>query len=219
MKKCSKCKKIKSIDKFYKSSKSKDGYRYWCKFCMNNDAEKYRQNHEQKCKQYYKKYAKTHRKQLKNNRINWIKNNKEIYKKQQKKYQQSHKQQRNKYRRKRRKNDLNFKLKCYLRKRIWETLKGRNKSKSTIVLIGCSILYLNQHLQKQFKPGMAWNNYGTGWYGKGKKQWHIDHIIPCAKFDLSKSEEQKKCFHYTNLQPLWAKENWSKNDKIIKEKK
>ena len=51
---------------------------------------------------------------------------------------------------------------------------------------------------------MTWENHTT--HG-----WHIDHVKPCAVFDLSKPEEQKKCFHYTNLQPLWAKENLSKS--------
>ena len=49
---------------------------------------------------------------------------------------------------------------------------------------------------------MAWDNYGTGQNGKGTQEWQIDHIKPCASFDLSKESEQKKCFHYTNLQPL-----------------
>ena len=51
---------------------------------------------------------------------------------------------------------------------------------------------------------MSWENHGT---------WHIDHRVPCAKFDLTKKEEQEKCFHYTNLQPLWAKDNLSKGNK------
>ena len=66
---------------------------------------------------------------------------------------------------------------------------------------------------------MSWENYG--YYG-----WHIDHIIPCSKFDLSKLEEQKKCFHFTNLQPLWALDNIKKSNKLnyerryyVKEKK
>lgn len=53
-------------------------------------------------------------------------------------------------------------------------------------------------------------NRAHGVYG-----WHIDHIVPCASFDLSKPEEQKKCFHYTNLQALWWRDNIVKGDKII----
>jgi hypothetical protein len=54
---------------------------------------------------------------------------------------------------------------------------------------------------------MSWSNYGSGWYGKGKEQWHVDHIKSCYTFDLSLPDEQKKCFHYTNLRPLWAVDN------------
>ena len=82
-----------------------------------------------------------------------------------------------------------------------------------------SIEDLRFHLQKNWLPGMSWENYG--YYG-----WHIDHIIPCSKFDLSKLEEQKKCFHFTNLQPLWALDNIKKSNKLnyerryyVKEKK
>jgi len=64
---------------------------------------------------------------------------------------------------------------------------------------------LRLHLERQFKDGISWDNYG---------EWHIDHIRPCAKFDLSKPEEQRACFHYTNLQPLWEKENVSKGARI-----
>jgi hypothetical protein len=103
------------------------------------------------------------------------------------------------------------KIRSYLRSRIYNALKGKTKSESTIQLLGCSIDQLKQYLEKQFKEGMNWSNYGTGWNGKGMQEWHIDHIVPCASFDLSKPSEQARCFHYTNLQPLWAEENWSKN--------
>ena len=58
---------------------------------------------------------------------------------------------------------------------------------------------------------MDWENYGFG-----DNKWHIDHIIPCAAFDLTIPEQQKRCFHYTNLQPLWQRENLSKAKKYIK---
>jgi hypothetical protein len=89
-----------------------------------------------------------------------------------------------------------------LRSRLIGGIKGNFKQSTTIELLGCSIEKLKQHLESKFKPGMSWSNYG---------KWHIDHIKPCARFDLSKPNEQKKCFHYTNLQPLWAEENLKKN--------
>ena len=63
-------------------------------------------------------------------------------------------------------------------------------------------------LEAKFKEGMTWENHG---------EWHIDHIKPCVSFNLLDENEQKKCFHYTNLQPLWASENLSKGCKYIDE--
>lgn len=80
------------------------------------------------------------------------------------------------------------------------------KRAETHVLIGCSLDALVAHLESQFKPGMNWSNYTF-------KGWHIDHKKPCALFDLSDPEQQKQCFHYTNLQPLWWWENLAKSDK------
>lgn len=104
------------------------------------------------------------------------------------------------------KTDLHFKLKQQLSHRIFLALKGAVKSKRTKELLGCTIEQLWIHLEKSFKPGMTKENYG---------KWHVDHIRPCASFDLTKPEEQAKCFHYTNLQALWAHENLSKGDKFV----
>ena len=95
---------------------------------------------------------------------------------------------------------------CGLRIRLNKALRNNQKYGNTIKLIGCSIEQLKQHLESKFKLDMSWNNYGI--YG-----WHIDHIKPCASFDLSKPSEQRKCFHYTNLQPLWAIDNLKKGMK------
>ena len=104
------------------------------------------------------------------------------------------------------KTDLHFKLKQQLSHRIFLALKGAVKSKRTKELLGCTIEQLWIHLEKSFKPGMTKENYG---------KWHVDHIRPCASFDLTKPEEQAKCFHYTNLQALWAHGNLSKGDKFV----
>lgn len=95
-----------------------------------------------------------------------------------------------------------------LRSRIYCVLKGIKKSAPTLVMLGCSIDQLKAHLQSQFKRGMSWKNYGL--HG-----WHIDHKIPCDSFDLREPEQQRKCFHYSNLQPMWAVHNWRKNSKIV----
>lgn len=108
------------------------------------------------------------------------------------------------YNKNRRKNDINFKILYNYRVRLRQALKQNRKSKTTEKLIGCNIDFLKYHLQKQFKKGMTWQNYG---------KWHIDHIRPCNSFDLSKASEQRKCFNYKNLQPLWAKENIRKRNK------
>ncbi len=75
--------------------------------------------------------------------------------------------------------------------------KNLIKAFSTIELLGCDINFLKEYLESKFTKGMSWENYGQA-------GWHIDHIKPCASFNLSNLEEQKTCFHYTNLQPLWA---------------
>ncbi len=107
------------------------------------------------------------------------------------------------------KTDISFRLGRYLRSRIRLVLKrsAAVKTNSSLNLIGCSDQYLISYLEAKFQPGMSWDNYG--FYG-----WHVDHIIPCAAFDLTQPTEQAKCFHYTNLQPLWATENLQKNDSL-----
>lgn len=104
---------------------------------------------------------------------------------------------------KRRRSDLNYRLTGNLRHRVWLALRGHVKSDRTLGLIGCSIDDLRDYLESKFSEGMSWDNYG--FYG-----WHVDHIKPCALFDLTQPQEQRQCFHYSNLQPLWAKDNFSK---------
>lgn len=104
----------------------------------------------------------------------------------------------------RRATDAEFKLILNLRQRVNRALRahGAGREASTRELIGCSSAELRRHLEARFDKGMNWYNYG--W-------WHVDHIIPCASFDLTKPEEQKKCFNVSNLQPLWAHENHRKH--------
>jgi len=104
------------------------------------------------------------------------------------------------------KTNLHYKMATLLRSRMSGLFRSKKhrKSNSTLVSLGCSMAELETHLKSQFTPGMTWENYGLG-------GWEIDHIRPCASFDLTKEEEQRICFHHTNLQPLWAKDNRLKN--------
>ena len=104
--------------------------------------------------------------------------------------------------------DPNYKLRKLLSRRIGQALKGNAKADSVIGLVGCSMVEYRRHIESQFKPGMSWDN----WSANG---WHLDHIRPCASFDLTDENQQRQCFHYTNTQPLWAVENYSKGSKII----
>jgi hypothetical protein len=91
-------------------------------------------------------------------------------------------------------------------KGIIETIK-RGGSRSVSTLTGCTASQLKKHLESAFRRGMTWDNHGS--------RWHIDHIIPCSSFNLTEESEQLKCFHYSNLRPLFAKENYKKSNKRL----
>lgn len=135
------------------------------------------------------------------------KNNIEHVRKQQKDWskKESSKQKRNEYQKKKRNEDPQYRIRHNLRCRLNKALKGILKIESTLSLLGCSNKQFKKHIESLFVDGMNWGNYG---------KWHIDHIIPCSSFDLTLEESQRKCFHYTNLQPLWAKDNILKSDSL-----
>jgi len=103
------------------------------------------------------------------------------------------------------KNDVAFATKCRLRQRIRDALHGvGRKAAATEKMLGCSYTTFVTYLESLFTDGMAWDNMHL---------WHIDHIVPCAAFDLHKPEQQLICFWYRNLQPMWATDNLTKADK------
>jgi len=122
-------------------------------------------------------------------------------------YKEVNKNRLNSYSRNKRKTDIQYKLKTNLRTRLRITLKNNYKSGSAVRDLGCSIESFKSYLESKFQSGMSWDNYGL--YG-----WHIDHIKPLSSFDLTDRKQLLEACHYTNLQPLWAKDNLSKSDKI-----
>jgi len=119
-------------------------------------------------------------------------------------YRKAHRSHINAHKRQRTQTDVNFRMVNNLRRRLGNALNGHTKSASTMELLGCTARQCNAHLESQFAVGMSWDN---------RAEWHIDHIRPCASFDLSLPEHQRACFHYSNLQPLWARDNLSKGAK------
>lgn len=118
-------------------------------------------------------------------------------------YYRTHRQERGIYHKLREKKDVTFKLQNRLRHRLRMALKNNYKNGSAVALLGCTIDELRRHLESLWLPGMSWSN----WSNSG---WHIDHIKPLSGFDLTDVEQLKVACHYTNLQPLWAKDNISK---------
>ncbi len=190
---CSKCGIEKELSEFNISKINKGGFRGECKNCQKI----YRDNNKEKLSKQRKEYYQKNK--LKESLQN-------------KKYRKSHKIQINeydkKYKNEKKKNDINYLIKTKLRTRLSQALKRNQKFGKTLNLLGCSIEQFKIYLESQFTKGMNWDNYGI--YG-----WHIDHKKPCAKFDLSKPSEQYKCFHYSNLQPLWAIDNLKKGSKYV----
>ncbi len=109
----------------------------------------------------------------------------------------------------RRSSDIAFRIRGNLQRRIVKALKGTSKIETSIRLLGCSPAFLVGYLENLFQSGMTWGNYGLG---SGK--WNVDHVTPCASFDLNNAGEQRRCFHFTNLQPLWSVDNIRKGNKI-----
>jgi len=195
---CSKCLTKKALSEFNKSKSNNDGRNNTCKTCRQY----YYQENRESILEKVKRYNREHK--LERNIYNkqYYKENKEVFGKYRKENREKIRTNQNK----RYKNNLNYKLKRIFSERVRGAIKKQStiKSHKSNELLGCTIEEVKIHLESQFTEGMSWENHG---------EWHIDHIKPCACFDLTDPEQQKECFHYTNLQPLWAKDNLSKSDK------
>lgn len=204
---CTKCKNDISITFFCKDKKSKDGLSYTCRECSTSRSNKWKKENKPHLSNYQKSYYNRNKSKIKN----YIYTNREHISNRMKRWRRENQEKNRLYRRnyckKRKSNNIEYRITCNLRNRLLDALAGRNKSSATLQLLGCSASELKIYLENRFTLGMTWDNYG-------RNGWHIDHIIPCSVFDLKNPEQQKKCFHYTNLQPLWAIDNYAKGNKI-----
>jgi hypothetical protein len=200
MKPCCHCKEIKSFDLFGKNRSAKDGLSRECRKCMNerNAATRKKPAYIEWNINYQKKYRKQNKVKAAGYAAQYyIENKEEIL-------SNGLKNLRNRL-----KKDPIFRATQSLRTRTRLALKGIVKSKNTMVLLGVpSVDFFREYIESLFQPGMTWDNYGL-------KGWHLDHIRPLSSFDLTTEEQQRIAFHYTNLQPLWAKDNLKKGNKYI----
>ena len=187
---CAKCANVLPRSAFYTRLTNKNGLMSYCKQCISvgvlqgnyRKSEKYKQTQ----KRYHDKYN-----------AEYYQRNKESFRT----YKQKTIDRQRNIDRSRYANDTQFKMKKILRGRLSCALKilTAYKSPDTMTLLGCSIDDFKKHIEQKFQAGMSWENHG--------KIWHVDHVLPCASFDLTVPEQQRTCFHYSNLQPLWAIDN------------
>lgn len=172
------------------------------KYCSSSCVVKaYAQRYPERVKESKKKYILTNKATVLQNRKEWYAKNKE----KQALYRKSRSKINRDYWKNRRDKDPIFRIKNNFRNRLNSIIKGRDSSLTE--LLCCSGEELRRYLESKWQPGMSWDNYG-------KNGWHVDHIIPCSAFDFTDEDDLKKCWHHSNLQPLWEEDNLKKGNKI-----
>ena len=198
---CNKCKIEKDVCEFYKNSRNPNLYRGSCKVCMNSQSSKYYKINIDIIAEKGKIYRKKNSESIKIRRKDYLDNNPNLFKNWYEKNKEHRKNYINQYN-----SNPKIKIKNSLRARINELMNKKYNNPKTLHLVGCDYEFLLSYLESKFDENMTWENYG--YYG-----WHIDHIIPLC---TAKTEDEiRKLYHYTNLQPLWAKDNLQKSNKII----
>ena len=210
---------------YYKNNKDKQNeyqkeYREKNKEKLNEYARNYQKKNKEiikeykksiveKSRGYQKKWRENNREKCRISAANYYKNNKKYYKE----YCDNNRDKRNEWQKNRRKERYNnepiFKLKHIMRVRTREAIISQNarKNERTMEYISCSVAHLYNHIESQFgNSGMNWNNMGLNDDGT-RTGWEVDHRRPCASFDLNDEGQKYMCFHWTNLQPMWGKEN------------
>lgn len=234
-KKCTKCGKELPLDQFYrrKLKDGKVGYRPECKYCKKIANAAWRQSNPGYIAEWYEnnpnyhtewrdknidrervrrdKWSKSNPDKARESCVKWRRDhpeeNRESINRWRKANYDRYKKTSNIRRKERRNTDINYRIKCRLRSAISNSLINGTKRDHAIELLGCSIIELRDYLEAHFQSGMTWGNYG-------RNGWHIDHIIPLSYFNLADPGQQRRAWHYTNLQPLWAADNIKKSNNI-----
>ena len=231
MKDCKRCGISKDLSEFYKHKNTRDGLYHICKGCWWLQNKAYNKQYQKSEK--YQKYLISEDCQKRKKEYRIIYNSKEVNKEKRRAYEkiyrrtEKYKETARVYARKRAKKEsyreyskkyhkeyvkkmlatsIPYKLAYSIRSRVRAVLVNKRKSGSAVKDLGCTVEELVVYLESKFKTGMSWDR---------RSEWHIDHIRPLVSFDLEDREQFLQACHYTNLQPLWAKDNLSKGGKII----
>lgn len=220
---CCRCQESKAESEFSPNPRRSRGYAYFCKSCgAATKRKRYWTNPEagrSKDRTYRQANAQRHRDSVnahrQRNKAKVAARRKELrerdlaaYNRKSRVYALSRPHKRREYEQRRRETDLNWSILSRLRNRLRGAVyhRGVKKCARTVELLGCSIDAFKKHIESLFKPGMSWEN---------RHLWHIDHDKPCARFDFRDPAQQRACFHFSNLQPLWYWENQAKRDRVL----
>lgn len=195
---CSKCRCLKELGEFNKDAGGPGGYKSQCRKCVNTHKKIFRELNKVEISKYRKDYYIIHQEEEKQYVRDYCKNNRPSI---------------NAYRRNKRKTDINYRLSDNLRSRQRAAIKGMLKVGSAVRDLGCTMDEFVKYIEAKFYDHPTTGEKMT-WGNHSYEGWHLDHTIPLCNFNLEDREEFLKAFHYTNLQPLWAMENFCKSKKV-----
>ena len=200
--KCSKCAITYDITKFRKRKSNSQGYDFVCK-CCHNEYNRNKRAQNPSCRPRHKRHKEEQREHQKEYwKLYYIANRKQKLASM-RKYRLIHpqsKKYKSEYQVKRKKSDIQFKLRTNIRVALHHAIKKNQQKGKPIELLGCSIEYFKNYIATQFVGGMSWDNWG-------RYTWNLDHIIPLISFDLTNPQQLKLACHYTNLRPLFFVQN------------
>jgi hypothetical protein len=206
--KCFRCEVEKPKEDFYERG-------CLCRECVRTSSGEWAEENPERSKEIKNAWAEENREEINEKTRKRYHDNLEASRERSRAYSRNNKGKRNAsqnaYLKKKLKNDPQYRAYCTCRRRMWNLIDAAGSSKDTpsAQLIGLPRLEFIAYLESLFLPGMSWENYG-----KGKDKWNIEHIIPAAYFNHLHISEQKRCWNYTNLRPMWEPENSSKSDKM-----
>lgn len=210
---CNCCKIEKDTTEYYKSERGTFGVTGICKPCTLEKSrpvwQAYKAANREKIRASGREYDQRNAEKIAKRKANYRDKNAEVISAKKKIYHAKIKPRRRSWENNKRATDPQFKLKCILRTRVSNFMINKGiKAGSAVKDLGCTIPEFKAYLESKFLPGMTWENHSVD-------GWHIDHIVPLCEFDLTNREQFLKAAHYTNLQPLWAEDNWKKNRFVL----